>query len=252
MAIRFDASGDFLRRTTVLPSPIKIAACGWAVRKVDTGTFACVFAVEDSTSGATNQLMLVTDADGDSLKLYSNGFSGTTLVSLKNDQWFRWALSINGAGAGLGVAYFAPLGAGYWINSGIVTSATFTSANLELGNSSSSDSFNGSLLGVKVWDRPMSAADLWQETRQILPIQWHALNSFAPLVTSPTDTSPYAGRQASVWTIGGTLAAEGHPPIPWQLPSRRVWDVPAAAAGGSFQPAWAFGASQLLSGGYGV
>ena len=205
MAVRFDASGDYLLRTANLPSPTAFGACGWAVLDVDRNASTCFFALESGTSSAAATIALFADSDGTSLKLFSpagGGVTSGTLASLVVGQPFFWAVTGNGAGAGGLTAYYRTAGSNT-LSSVSIQGSTFSQGALFLGNNSYAEWFNGRAWNAKVWDRVPSASELLIESYFARPQFPTSQNLWLPMY-SHLDVADRSGNGRNP-TVGGTL-----------------------------------------------
>ncbi len=229
MAVRFDGgSGDSFSRTANYPSTTAYTACGWAKLSVDTNSYAAVFSLDN---GGTNYHVIETDSDGTSLKLFFGGSSSgsVSLATLTTGQWFFWAVSNSGTGAGNNVAYYAlPNATGLTSASAVGTS--FTPSGMYLGNDGFNEPFNGCIANVKIWDAVLTADELFAEMHAAVPLRKANLHLWTPMHrSSVADSALDLSGAAKNWTVNGTMAVEDGPPVPW---GGRVLLVGKAAAGG--------------------
>lgn len=230
MAVRFDAAGDDLRRTASLPTSTAFTICGWAQMSVDTNTYATVCSLESGTSSAANYLLLSTDSDGTSLKVWSSatGAASTTIVGLTVGTPFFFALTCSGTGATSAVGYYRAQGSNA-LTSVSYNGVSFTPGALFIANDSFSEPFSGRAWGVKVWDRVLSAAELLAESYFARPLFPTSLNCWWPL-PNHSDTTDKSGNARNP-TVTGTLTTEDSTVNLWS-PRRKVF-VPTAAGGGT-------------------
>lgn len=228
MAVRFDASGDDLRRTANLPTSTAFTISGWAHMVTDTNAFATLCSLESGAVSAANYLLLSTDSDGTSLKVWSSatGASSATIATLVPGTPFFFALTCSGTGATSAIGYYKAAGSNA-LTSVSYNGVSFTSGALFIANDSFTEPFSGRVWGVKVWDRALSAAELLAESYFDRPIFPSSLNCWWPLPNS-SDTTDKGGNARNP-TVTGTLTTEDSSFNLWK-PRQRVF-VPAAVSG---------------------
>lgn len=226
MAVRIDASGDYLRRTTSLPSDTNSTIAGWAKLVSDrTGQWRYFCCIENATTSASAYRLMGWNS--------SNEFnvedgSGSTAFSAapSNGDWFYFALVCNGTTTNATTGYYIKLDGTVYTAAQSTTSA-FTEAVVYLGSDSYDEWNNLSFAHVKIWDAVLTQAELQQEMWSIVPQRYTNLHLWTPLF-SHTDLVDYSGNGRN-WTGGGTLTTEDGPPVSWGSP---IWVVPFVVAGG--------------------
>lgn len=220
MAVRFDASVDYLRRTSNVPSAANFSACGWANRIVSTGFYSAIFSLEN---GGSNWLEL--SHNGTTLAIVHAGDIERTITTPALGTEFVWALTCNGTTTTLRIRER---------NTSTWTSVTgtynaFTANAVYLANNSFGEYANARIWNVKVWDRVLTADELLVESfyeRVMFPaslnFHWRLAN------TSDINDRSGNGRAA---TTGGTLASEAQSAALW-VPQPYIIMPGAAAAGG--------------------
>jgi hypothetical protein len=224
MAVRFDASGDSLSRTTGLPSfPISISA--WCKVNVDGDQFHGLAAI----GNATLESQILADFTSTNARVHCyNGVSVSgAAASLAVGTWFH-----------LGIVQQDPDAAAddllIYLNGALDITAVDTHddiapiTKLTFGNNKDSDFLNGCIAAVKVWSGVgLTAAEFAAERWQYAPLRLANLNAWNPLLTH-TDLLDYSASGNSL-TAGGTLTTEEGPPIPWRRSKSRLV-FPASAA----------------------
>lgn len=222
MAVRLDASGDRLNRTTSLPTYNACTIMGWFKISVDRDT-ETTFIQLDS---ASTKFIVATNSGGLRLQVY-NGVSTALGSTPTLNTWFHLAMVVNGTSTGNFLTYYnGALDITYDANSG-------TSTDLILGNSDDpgvAEWLNGCIAAVKVYDAVLVAAEIAQEMRQYMPFRTASLNSFYPLLSIADDEIDFSGNGRTL-TVSGTLATEAGPPIAWRQGRRKIIHIPAAGGG---------------------
>jgi hypothetical protein len=230
MAVRFDALADFLTRTTALPATaLPFTTMGWVSLAVAPGAGAamCCLYWGANTTG-DNQYWLGAQG-GPPLRpqVYVTGganFFGTSTLVV--DIWVHLALSIAGSGATDVKAYVNGVQEGSGVGATTQTPQRLTIGRSEAGPA---ENWNGRIAAVKFYNVVLTAQEIQAEMAQYLPVRTSNLFAWLPLLAH-TDTQDYTGLAS--WTVGGTLATENGPPIPWQVrtPSPGVLFVTNTAA----------------------
>jgi concanavalin A-like lectin/glucanase superfamily protein len=205
MAVRCATAGDYLTRTTNLPSPTSFTHMVWASLTVDMDAPGTALGF-----GSFGAFLLGVSDDGTTLSAYDsyNEALGSTWTL---GTWKHLAIAVSGSGAGQ--ALFYADGAVFATLDG---HAEFTATALRLGahpHPAADLLFNGRLAAHKLYDIALTATQIQQEMRQYVPVSTTSLNAWAPLLLH-TDLKDYSGA-ARDYTGSGTLTTEDGPPIPW-------------------------------------
>jgi hypothetical protein len=248
MAVRFDASGDKLTKTTGLPSNLQssFTVTGWAriiTDRNDWSTFV-------NLSYDSNEFVYVqTSSDGLTWHMWTNnGNSNIYLATV--DQWVYLILTIsqidNLATGGYILSGGNTVG---WSSSISVSSASPTL--FSFGDSVFTGEFlNGRLAYCKAWTTNLSDAELIAESNSIRPIRTADLWGFWPMFPGSGErVRDYSGNGNNL-TEGGTLTDEEPPAVSWGAP---IFVLPWVATGGATQDlapsgiasAQAFGTAKL-------
>jgi hypothetical protein len=217
MAVRADGSTDRLSRTTSLPTASSFTMMGWFKISVDRNDYSSFF---NYGTGSTKKT-LQTNATGTALVTWDGMFEVATGQSLVAGTWAHVAMTFNGSNL---VPYVDAVAGG----SGGSGSGN-PGSPIEIFQSESSEWFNGCVAAVKIYSAVLTAAEIAQEMRQYLPVRTLNLNSFYPCLSVADDQVDFSGAGLTL-TVGGTLATEDGPPIPWKSGSGRL--VYVAAGGG--------------------
>jgi hypothetical protein len=235
MAARADAAGDFLRRTTDLPSTTNLSICFWVCLRTDLNTFSPVWLMGASGS---SYLQFGTNVDGTTLVWEHRSPDGLdpfiTMMNMTVDTWYFVAGRANGASATF-TAYWAAATAAALSTGSDTSGATPLNAPVEMSlfeETIFGGRSDAAVAAVKIWSgAQLTQAEFEAERWQYLPARTANLHLWSPL-QDPGDATwiDYSGN-ARTWTEGGTVLVEPGPPIAWKAARRRRAYVPAAASG---------------------
>lgn len=234
MAVRFDASGDSLSRTTNLPTISAFTLMGWFYLSADRDANANLLAFGDSAGGGYVQAYVNQAGASNALSLF-DGAGTATGSTLSNTTWYHVALTCSGFSGGTERDVYLN-GVLDCQLTGLSASAA-SAEKIWVGNDNDTEFLNGRAAAVKIYDAVLTASQIVQEMRQILPASTVSLNAFYPLWGSG-DVTDYSANGRS-WTVGGTLATEDGPPVPWKMGRRRQVYIPAV--GGNTAAVWLLG-----------
>lgn len=217
MAIRIDASGDVLRRTTGLPSDTLFTIAGWARLVSDkTGYYRYFAGIEDAVS-SSGYFKIIGWTALDSFEIAANGASASFSTSPSNGQWFYFAISCNGTGTGNFKGYWITAD-GATVYTASSTPAAFTEAVLEIGNDSWDEWNNMRFAAIKVWDAALTQDEIRQEQFTILPKRTADLHAWWPMFPGSGERArDYSGNGKDLTEVG-TLSDEDPPPVTWGAP----------------------------------
>lgn len=220
MSVRFDASGDSLTRTVNLPTITAFSVMGWFQIVTDRNDFTQFIVFGDATGPDIYQIG--TDSDGTTLNAY-NGVDNLG-SALTVGTWYHLALVCSGVGAGNLKAY---------LNGVLDITAAGASGpgagKLWVGNSVFSEFLNGSAAAVKIYSASLTAAEVAQEMRQILPVRTANLNGWYPMHGTTALKADFSGN-LNDWTDVSTSFSAESPPIPWKARSTREIIAPSTIA----------------------
>lgn len=224
MAIRIDASGDSLSRTTNLPTITGFTLMGWVRIVTDRNAASSFFQI-----GADDNecYQVLTDSDGTTLQTWSDpdtGATGTPVngTNLTAGTWYHLAMTVSGTSGSNFLTYL----------NGVLnitnTAYSITNSRLWVGNSFATVWLNGRFAALKCWNAVLTATEILAESRQYAPVRTANLHSWHPLmaVAAVHDHGPLG----ATWTAGGTLTTEEGPGIPWQWDDNDEADAYAVAA----------------------
>ena len=218
MAVRFDASTDALSRTTALPTA-PTTFMGWFRVAVDGNQIHNFIAAGASTGSIYVQIGA--DFTGGSTNLFIwDGVNSVNGSNISLTTWYHITLIIQDPDMALNDS-FCYLNGVLDITNPDTNAATYPYAKIWIGNDNDSEFLNGRAAAIKIWNAELTAAEILNEMRQYLPIRTTNLYGFWPLFNTAVDQNDYSGN-ANTWTVGGTLADEDGPPIPWAINSKRL------------------------------
>lgn len=236
MAIRFDASTDYLRRTANIPArggPWTWMAWVYMSATGGSGNYGTVWAINaNSTSdydgiyfhydGSNTRILIAVDNGS-----YAESRGAT---NLSTGTWYHVALVRSSATAI--VAYLngvSELTGPTASQSG----SAFSQMDSGVHPQYSSDAFSGRLDCVKVFDAALTAAEILQEMWTKRPQRTANLNLWTPTFPGAGERLlDYSGNGRN-WTAGGTLTDEDPPPVGWGASPIYVPYVAAAAPSGN-------------------
>jgi hypothetical protein len=223
MAVRFDASGDILKRTANLPATSAFTACGWArFVSIRAGQYQYFIELANGTSNAGSYL-IIGYRSGTAFEISTGNASASFASAPTTGTWFFWALTHNNTNL---VGYWAHAGSALVTQS--ITGQSFTPAQLSIGNDTWNEWCDIEMSDTLIYDAVLTQAELEQQMYRSLPVRTANLNIWSPL-PSASDIVDYSGNGRD-WTSGGTLTSASGPPLSW---GAKPWVVPFVAAGGT-------------------
>lgn len=226
MSVRLTATGgQKLTRTTSLPSITSWSLMGWY--QIETAASASVLLLFGTVSSNVYALEFL--GNGTTLNIY-NGNGNVSGSTLTVGTWYHLALTCAGASSGQYLGYVnGVLDTTSTTNAGVA----ITADQVTLGSLTTNDlTVNGDLAAVKFYGAVLTAAEIAQEMRQILPVRTTNLNSFYPLHTTNDELVDYSGAGLTLTSPGSRTTADG-PPIPWDMGHHRRVYIPSAPGEGS-------------------
>ena len=217
MAVRFNAVGDHLKRTTDLPDGEQFTVCGWAFRSVDKGAFSNIFQIKS----AARYILFDSDAGGDAIEVFfslSSGVGSFVIGTPTHPGWFFWALTTDRPVTNLEMrGYFADAAdLSLTANSNTAQSGDFAGAidEITLATNRFNEFYNGRLAAVRIWNNvALTQAQLLLEMQRSQP--QHALANIYGIY--PIENAAQAALDVSEngrdWTLAGVVETEDGPPI---------------------------------------
>lgn len=208
MAIRFDASGESLSRTTNLPTITAFTLMGWFYISTDRNAYSSFFGFGDSSGFDT--YYLGTGTDGVTLITWNAAVDGPNGTTLSTATWYHAALVCDGTGGGNLRAYL----------NGVLDSThdggTEPAAQaLYVGNNLFGDWLSGRVAAIKLYSAALTAAEIAQEMRTIVPRRTANLNSWYPCFPGASERLMDYSGNGYTWTANGTVSDEDPPPVSW-------------------------------------
>lgn len=227
MAVRFDATGDYLTRSTNLPAVSLFTIMGWVYISVDKDTYGAFWAYSAGLYG----FYCGVGGDGVTFVIHPPaGSPETTGNALTVAKWYHIAQVVSGTGANQHNAYVN----GVLALTG--TSAVVSGSLIRLGNTAwGGDYLNGRLAAIKIYSAALTVGEISNEMGFYRPLRTTNLNSWLPMI-HPTTASNVTDQSGNAYdfTGAGALTVEDGPPIAW-APRRQRW-ARATVAGGTSNP----------------
>jgi hypothetical protein len=214
MAVRINGSGEYLSRTTNLPSTTNFTMSGWALLTVRASQWQ-YFCGMDGDAGASWLDIGYTNTGV--FELAATAQAGSPFGVDPAGAWFFYWIRCSGTGAsdfeggiyrpGIDTAFIKTNLAG----------KSFTPTGMWIGNDSLDEWCNGKYAATKVWNAVLTDAELYREMWTYIPQRHANLNLWSPHFPGASERIRDYGANGYDWTAGGTLSDEAGPPIPWGI-----------------------------------
>lgn len=223
MAVRADASGDFLTRTTVLPPIASFTVMGWFYITTRVAWGALIW-IGGATYGNAYSWSL--DATGNSFSLWNVAADNTGAATPATGTWFHGALVCDGTGAGNLRTYVNGV-----LAQSIAGNASAAAGNIRLLGDIATPSqfFNGRVDNPKVFNVALTAAEILNEMQSIVPSRLANCVGWSPTFPGATERLLDLSGAGVNWTAGGTLTDEDPPPVSWRGKKQLISFVSAGA-----------------------
>ena len=212
MGIGLRTSGGYLRRTSNIPSgnPSPFTALGWTqLYARNAGTYQYIFSLDDAGS---NYIQCGYN-DGDEWEITHPNIAGGLVFSTEPtlSKWFFWAVTDEHTTGGEVN--------GYWGHFDSVTldsvnsaagSTGFTATGMFVGSSGFGEWINADHFGVRIYDRVLTEAEIYNERWVIAPRDTTSINIYSPLWDA-NDTRDYSPNGYD-WD-GNNVTDASNPPI---------------------------------------
>ncbi len=241
MAVRFDAAGDALSRSTSPPNVRAFTVCGWAYALVDSGANPQpIFAMLDGT--LQDGVILYWDNTFNEISItVANGgavFDATVIAtSPATGTPFFWFATCGGNGVNAVTAGIRTVSANTLTTAQAdMDAAIADNTSITFADIASAQSFDGRLWNIKAWDRELSQAEILAESFYE-KVQFPASLNFHWPLHRHDALVDWSGNGRTP-TTGGTLTTEDGEYGLWKpdpLVLLHVPDAPAATLATAFQ-----------------
>jgi len=220
MSIDFNGVSGRLQASISL-SDSGFTICGW----VQADTLTSSETIFEATG--TNTVILNSTGSGAIQAAHYTGFafaSGPTISA--GTDWYFVALQWNTSDGDVACAYRAESDTSITRNISALYNANPGVTTVNIGNDSTGwgDVWDGRICAVKVWDRALSTAELYEESLQVLPVDPSNLVAFWPLVRDD-DFKDWTSNGYNLTETGSTSAAV-NPGIMWPRRASGVYTPP--------------------------
>ena len=200
----------------------------WARLVTDLNTWTGLWGISQTTDfGDYDEVQTSTDGLIMKPEISVDGTtdSGTGDLSMTVGTWFHIALVMNGT-------TFKMYNSGVEFNSTTMPgdeTARSAATNMMLGgNSRWEDTSVISFFACKAWEAALSAAEIANEARIVVPSRFANLYGFWPLWNTGDAKDYFGGHH---WTVGSSCTSSDNPPIPYcAIPDNRIY-IPAVVGG---------------------
>lgn len=230
MAVRCDAVGDYLHRTTDLPDNEANYTWMVLVNRNALVQYDCAMSIGD-TSTSMDSFHLSWSSPDDCALFIEPGSDGPSVAYTFGFGVWKWVVmrrssTTNCVGRvyGLDGAQLATCTSTVSVAGRAAVTAMRLGSNVLYG-----DRLNGKFCGSKFWTRSLSDAEIVTETSQLRPVSTDSLYEFWPILIGERTRGIYNNRN---FTEAGTLTDEDGPFVPFGG-SAKIFPFQGAAAGGA-------------------
>jgi hypothetical protein len=208
VSIRIDASGDYLRLTSNLPSVTAFTQCCWYYHVSDRSNYA--FFMGPENAGGTEWALLGFN-NSNQLGLSSNTGNSYESGTLTPGTWHFAALTGNTDN----LRFY------HWPQDGTLSYLSVNPASISavadycFGADNANEWVDGRLAGMKMWGAALSQSELELEMQTIRPARFANLYGWWPGFPGASERLlDYSGNGRDL-TAGGILTDESSPPVSW-------------------------------------
>lgn len=211
MAVRFDATGDWLTRSSgaLLDYNAAYTMMGWFYVTTDLNTYSVCMALANGGT-YTRYDLLSTDADGVTLRV-GDEVGGNTGTALSTGTWYHLAMVRTSVTQLLGY-----LNGTLDITRNHASVAGATAVGLmEVGNTGggAGNQFDGRVMAIKYWSRALTGDEVRAEMNALRPLDTTSIYGWWPVFPGSGERTRDYGGAGLNWTENGTLTDEDPAPV---------------------------------------
>jgi hypothetical protein len=207
-AVRFDASGDELVRTTNLPPITSFTMMGWFKLASDSHAYQTMLGLTHATSSDAYLLMTCCGNGAPQLSVWT-GAQFVLGPNLALNTWYHVALVVSGSGPGQVKAY---------LNGTLAFTAdgnpNVPSQRFSIGNDSHVEWMDGSAAAVKLYDAALTQSEIAAEMAVATPVRTTSLNAWYLLQSAATAAVDTSGNGRTMTVAGSLTTDAAGPPVP--------------------------------------
>jgi hypothetical protein len=207
-SVRFDSIGDELFRTTNLPTITSFTMMGWFRFVGDTNAYSAFLRLGHATSSHGYNLLRCCGGGWRELDLWNGAGIWTVKPTITLGTWYHLAVTVSGSGAGQVKTY---------VNGALALTSpgnpSATSDRLSIGNDAHEEWLNGNAAAVKIYDAPLTEAEIAAEMNRLTPVRTANLNAWYPLQSGATAGTDFSGNNRTLVQAGTLTTDSAGPPI---------------------------------------
>lgn len=209
MAVRFEATGDRLERTTNIP-PAGFTFMCWAYHVASFGDANAWQNIFHRGDTSTTEHYMATNIG---VLTINGGGTGSTLTTTT---WYHLAIYM---ADGTQLLY---LNGVVDINTTAAVSGTINRFSFGASSWWTDQVWRGRLAAIKVWRAQLTQEEIINEARCYMPLRTTNIDTFLPCVgpTVAQNVVDMSGNGYDMTAVGAATIEDG-PPIPWRLGRRR-------------------------------
>ena len=214
MAIRLDATGDYLERSTnVVDFDTNYTLMGWFYISVDTAANAALMTLR--LSNTDYDIIVLGSGTTLAAEVRVNGAVTTsTGTTLSTATWYH--ITAVRSSATLLTVYLDEVSDLTNTRTVVGRSAGLPTMRVGYFDTTSPVQFNGRFYGLKYWDTDLSLAEIHTEKHSVIVKTKLSNNKvFSPHMAGAGERLRDYSQFADDWTANGTLTDEAPPPVSW-------------------------------------